>query len=90
MHHLHCLVSSLLRRLNASRLLSSSQNLVRKALYFNYNRYKALGEHAFQNDEPILRRHVSEFFWLDSMVQTYTTRKLRLVKHTASTLSGKS
>ncbi|KAL6910076.1 hypothetical protein GGI43DRAFT_378076 [Trichoderma evansii] len=34
-------------------------NLVRKALYFNYDRYKELGEHAFLNEEYILRRHVN-------------------------------
>ncbi|KAL7953319.1 hypothetical protein V8C34DRAFT_297313 [Trichoderma compactum] len=34
-------------------------NLVRKALYFNYERYKKLGEHAFVNDEFILRLHVT-------------------------------
>ncbi|EHK21595.1 uncharacterized protein TRIVIDRAFT_152199 [Trichoderma virens Gv29-8] len=34
-------------------------NLVRKALYFNYERYKELGEHAFVNDEFILRLHVT-------------------------------
>ncbi|PON22126.1 hypothetical protein TGAM01_v209000 [Trichoderma gamsii] len=33
-------------------------NLVRKALYFNYDRYKKLGEHAFLNEEDILRRHI--------------------------------
>ncbi|KAH8129504.1 hypothetical protein ACSS6W_002068 [Trichoderma asperelloides] len=34
-------------------------NLVRKALYFNYDRYKELGEHAFLNEEYILRRHIT-------------------------------
>ncbi|EHK49327.1 hypothetical protein TRIATDRAFT_49480 [Trichoderma atroviride IMI 206040] len=34
-------------------------NLVRKALYFNYDRYKELGEHAFLNEEDILRRHIT-------------------------------
>ncbi|QYT01717.1 hypothetical protein H0G86_008743 [Trichoderma simmonsii] len=34
-------------------------NLVRKALYFNYDRYKKLGEHAFVNDDFILRLHVT-------------------------------
>ncbi|KAL7782789.1 hypothetical protein V8C37DRAFT_413846 [Trichoderma ceciliae] len=34
-------------------------NLVRKSLYFNYDRYKELGEHAFLNKESILRRHVT-------------------------------
>ncbi|KAK5996362.1 hypothetical protein PT974_01696 [Cladobotryum mycophilum] len=34
-------------------------NLIRKALYFNYDRYKELGKHAFKNEERILRRHVT-------------------------------
>ncbi|VUC21311.1 unnamed protein product, partial [Clonostachys rosea] len=34
-------------------------NLLRKSLYFNYEHYKLLGHHAFKNEEPILRRHVT-------------------------------
>ncbi|CAG9986681.1 unnamed protein product [Clonostachys byssicola] len=34
-------------------------NLLRKSLYFNYDHYKNLGHHAFKNEEPILRRHVT-------------------------------
>ncbi|KAB5585655.1 hypothetical protein GE09DRAFT_1071466 [Coniochaeta sp. 2T2.1] len=34
-------------------------NLLRKSLYFNYPRYKALGHHAFKNDDDILQLHVS-------------------------------
>ncbi|CAG9948851.1 unnamed protein product [Clonostachys rosea f. rosea IK726] len=34
-------------------------NLLRKSLYFNYDHYKHLGQHAFKNEEPILRRHVT-------------------------------
>ncbi|KAK7224107.1 hypothetical protein V2G26_012110 [Clonostachys chloroleuca] len=34
-------------------------NLLRKSLYFNYDHYKVLGQHAFKNEEPILRRHVT-------------------------------
>uniref|UniRef100_A0A0B7JPQ2 Tat pathway signal sequence n=1 Tax=Bionectria ochroleuca TaxID=29856 RepID=A0A0B7JPQ2_BIOOC len=34
-------------------------NLVRKALYFNYDHYRELGHHAFKNDEYILRLHVT-------------------------------
>ncbi|PTB78931.1 hypothetical protein M440DRAFT_1370426 [Trichoderma longibrachiatum ATCC 18648] len=34
-------------------------NLVRKALYFNYDHYKELGEHAFTNEESILRLHIT-------------------------------
>lgn len=33
---------------------------MRKALYFNYDRYKELGENAFMNEEYILRLHVSK------------------------------
>jgi hypothetical protein len=38
----------------------ATQNLVRKALYFNYDHYRELGHHAFKNDEYILRLHVSK------------------------------
>ncbi|KAK0725530.1 hypothetical protein B0H67DRAFT_659132 [Lasiosphaeris hirsuta] len=34
-------------------------NLVRKALFYNYEYYKKLGTHAFQNDDPIAQLHVS-------------------------------
>jgi len=34
-------------------------DLLRKSLYFNYPRYKALGTHAFKNDDKILQLHVS-------------------------------
>jgi len=34
-------------------------NLLRRSLYFNYDYYRALGEGAFKNDEPILRYHVT-------------------------------
>lgn len=34
-------------------------NLVRKGLYYNYDYYKAQGEHAFQNEDVIIRLHVS-------------------------------
>ncbi|KAK0649160.1 hypothetical protein B0T16DRAFT_409532 [Cercophora newfieldiana] len=34
-------------------------NLVRKALYFNYDYYKEQGTHAFTNDDKILRLHVT-------------------------------
>jgi hypothetical protein len=32
---------------------------VRKSLYFNFEHYKAMGMHAFQNDDDILRLHVT-------------------------------
>ncbi|PNY29595.1 Uncharacterized protein TCAP_00492 [Tolypocladium capitatum] len=44
---------------HAGGQLTILQNLLRKALYFNYDRYKELGEHAFKNEERILRRHVT-------------------------------
>ncbi|KAL1890126.1 hypothetical protein Sste5346_008419 [Sporothrix stenoceras] len=34
-------------------------NLVRKALYYNVDYYKAMGTHAFLNDDNILQKHVS-------------------------------
>ncbi|KAH8650043.1 hypothetical protein BX600DRAFT_517261 [Xylariales sp. PMI_506] len=34
-------------------------NLLRKALYFNIDYYKALGKHAFKNDDYILQLHVT-------------------------------
>ncbi|KAL0943163.1 tat pathway signal sequence [Colletotrichum truncatum] len=34
-------------------------NLVRKALFFNYDYYKKLGTHAFKNDDNIVKVHVS-------------------------------
>jgi len=34
-------------------------NLVRQALYFNYDRYMEMGKHAFKNEEPIVRLHVT-------------------------------
>ena len=35
------------------------QNLIRKSLYYNYPYYKALGMHAFKNNDEILQKHVS-------------------------------
>ncbi|KAK3376457.1 hypothetical protein B0T24DRAFT_573178 [Lasiosphaeria ovina] len=34
-------------------------NLVRKALFYNYDYYKALGQHAFENGDHIVQLHVS-------------------------------
>ncbi|KAI8266051.1 Cyclochlorotine biosynthesis protein O [Colletotrichum sp. SAR 10_98] len=34
-------------------------NLVRKALYYNYDYYKGMGTHAFANDDKIVKLHVS-------------------------------
>ncbi|ODA76826.1 hypothetical protein RJ55_07342 [Drechmeria coniospora] len=34
-------------------------NLLRKSLYFNFDRYKEMGQHAFKNDDKILRLHVT-------------------------------
>lgn len=66
------------------------QNLVRKALYFNYDRYKEPGEHAFKNEERVLRRHVSEFIRLEDKCRVVRRASLHLVKHIASTLFAKS
>ncbi len=65
MHHLHCLVRERtmagrpgLRSL-VSLLTLCRQNLVRKSLYYNYEYYKDMGTHAFQNEEHILQLHIS-------------------------------
>ncbi|KAM9877259.1 hypothetical protein VD0002_g4986 [Verticillium dahliae] len=34
-------------------------NLLRKSLFFNYDYYKALGKHAFENNDNILSHHVT-------------------------------
>ncbi|KJR89956.1 uncharacterized protein SPSK_06502 [Sporothrix schenckii 1099-18] len=34
-------------------------NLVRQALWYNYDYYRGLGHHAFRNDDAILAKHVS-------------------------------
>ncbi|KAK7954090.1 hypothetical protein PG996_014976 [Apiospora saccharicola] len=34
-------------------------NLLRKGLWYSYDYYHELGEHAFKNEEPILKLHVS-------------------------------
>lgn len=39
-------------------LTQTIQNLVRKALYYNYQYYKDMGMHAFKNDDNILKLHV--------------------------------
>lgn len=43
-------------------------NLLRKSLYFNYDRYKKMGHHAFSNEDRILRLHVTHC--LDIIRQT--------------------
>ncbi|KAL6699258.1 hypothetical protein J3F84DRAFT_365357 [Trichoderma pleuroticola] len=58
-------------------------NLVRKALYFNYDRYKKLGEHAFVNDEFILRLHVSKYNQTTARIIETVIHQLTFVKHTA-------
>lgn len=59
LHHLHCLVSKILS-LSKILLLTTSQNLVRQSLYYNYPYYKELGKYAFVNEEHILHLHVCE------------------------------
>lgn len=44
-------------------ILTWPQNLVRKSLYFNVDYYKALGQHAFINEEDILQLHISRYFF---------------------------
>lgn len=41
---------------------NATQNLVRKSLYFNYDHYKAIGKHAFENKGDVFQRHVSKLF----------------------------
>jgi hypothetical protein len=43
---------------NKYHKLTVFQDLLRKSLYFNYPRYKALGHHAFKNEDDILKLHV--------------------------------
>lgn len=62
-------------------MLTVYQNLVRKALYFNYDRYKELGEHAFLNEEDILRRHISKL--ANAVYAISMTLALTSAKHTA-------
>lgn len=44
----------------------SSQNLLRKSLYYNFGYYHALGEGAFKNNDTILRYHVCESSFLSA------------------------
>jgi hypothetical protein len=43
---------------------------VRKSLYFNFEHYKAMGMHAFQNDDDILRLHVSTYIDMNPACDT--------------------
>lgn len=45
-----------------SQAANATQNLVRKSLYFNYDHYKAIGKHAFENKGDVFQRHVSKLF----------------------------
>lgn len=38
--------------------------MVRKSLYFNYDHYKAMGGHAFENDGEVFRLHLSKSYRL--------------------------
>ncbi|KAL4748752.1 hypothetical protein BDW72DRAFT_195494 [Aspergillus terricola var. indicus] len=73
-HHLHCLVSipSWLTQEAGARthqrvsarekkrsLTLIAQNLLRQSLYYNYEYYRTKGDGAFQNDDFIVRKHVS-------------------------------
>jgi hypothetical protein len=64
LHHLHCLVSISYRhwwvgRGAGRKMLTSGQNLLRQALYFNVDYYRKQGQGAFVNDEFILHTHIS-------------------------------
>lgn len=67
LHHLHCLVSLPPCQFEEvpprwkSESANMLQDLLRKSLYYNYPYYKALGKHAFQNDNDILQLHVCEW-----------------------------
>lgn len=61
LHHLHCLVSSS-SILLVHIIIETSQNLLRKSLYYNYDYYHAKGEGAFVNEDYIVRKHVCK--WL--------------------------
>jgi len=69
-------------------LTYDNQNLVRKALYFNYDYYKNQGTHAFTNDDKILRLHVS-MLPLFSTYSQHISPKLTNFQPIASTQSAK-
>lgn len=57
-HQLHCLVGYQSSLIGTGT--NSSQNLVRKSLYYNYDYYSAEGKEAFQDSEKVLRWHVCQ------------------------------
>lgn len=44
-------------------------NIVRQALYWNYDYYHALGQGAFKNDDNILQKHISMSKLNDNFVE---------------------
>ena len=61
---------------------------MRKALYFNYDHYKELGEHAFVNEEFILRLHISKYIPMSTQIPVTNTNHLttQLEAHCLDTL----
>jgi len=45
-----------------SRITDQIQNLLRQALYFNFDYYNAKGEGAFMNKPHIVQKHVSKYY----------------------------
>jgi hypothetical protein len=63
LHHLHCLVRDIRADVRKKRL--TVQNLLRQALWYNFEYYHVLGKGAFQNDDRIVRLHVCEKLGLE-------------------------
>jgi len=76
LHHLHCLVRIHFCIKNLSELTSMYQNLLRQALYYNFDYYHTLGQGAFKNDDTILRFHVSRYSQLRNPIKFTTNRSL--------------
>lgn len=66
LHQLHCLVSNILhstRVVEQETWISANtghQNLLRKALWYNFDYYHAQGLGPFSNDDNIIKFHVSK------------------------------
>jgi hypothetical protein len=63
LHHLHCLVRGVRADVQKKRL--TVQNLLRQALWYNFEYYHALGNGAFKNDDRIVQLHVCEILGLE-------------------------
>jgi hypothetical protein len=53
------------------------QNLLRKALYYNYDYYHALGRGAFVNEDQIVKSHVSKYNLTSRSDSRYPTNLLK-------------